>query len=405
MKRRALTFLTVAAAALVFTAMAWAIRFTDESYFPPVGTVGTPYTFSFGGAGGCGPALPYQYTILSGSVPPGLSLARSGLVSGTPTQAGSWSFWVNLSDQDPPTADWCRPATSQREFSIQINGSGGSPPPRPPAPPPPTAPPLSITTAGLPTADVGSSYSLTLAASGGSGTKSWTIAAGSLPSGVSLTSGGVLSGTPTAPGTAAFTVKVSSGTAVAQKQFSLEVAPALQIDAVANQTAEVAVRLALELHATGGKAPYRWQLTQGALPTHTGFIGDQGNGSTAMIKGVPADAGDFALTFTVTDVRGKTTTHAITLNVADKLRLTTIRKPLIGHIAKRYRAIGVAQGGVGARTWSISGGALPAGLQLDPKTGVISGKPLRRGRYVLYLVTKDELGAARSLKISIVIRR
>jgi hypothetical protein len=56
------------------------------------------------------------------------------------------------------------------------------------------------------------------------------------------------------------------------------------------------------------------------------------------------------------------------------------------------------------RTWSSSG-VLPAGLQLDPKTGVISGKPLRRGRYVLYLVTKDELGATRSLKISIVIRR
>jgi hypothetical protein len=389
----------VAAAALVFTSVAFALRFTDESYFPPVGTVGAPYSFSFGGAGGCGPALPYQYSIISGSVPPGLSLARSGLVSGTPAQAGTWSFWVNLSDQDPPSADWCRPSSAQREFSIQINGSGGTPPP-----PPPT-PALSITTASLPTADVGSSYTFTLAASGGSNTKSWTIAAGSLPSGVSLTSGGVLSGTPNAPGTATFTVKVASGTAAAQKEFSLEVAPALQIDATASQIAEVGVPLALELHATGGKAPYRWQLTQGALPTHTGFIGDQGNGSTSTIKGVPADAGDFALTFTVTDVRGKTTTHTITLNVADKLRLATVRKPLIGHVAKRYRAIGVAQGGVGARSWSISGGVLPAGLKLDAKTGVISGKPLRRGRSVLYLVTTDELGAARSLKISIVIQR
>jgi hypothetical protein len=400
-KRKALTFLTVAAAALVFTSVALALRFTDESYFPPVGTVGAPYSFSFGGAGGCGPALPYQYNIISGSVPPGLSLAKSGVVSGTPAQAGTWSFWVNLSDQDPPSADWCRPATAQREFSIQINGSGGTPPP----PAPPATPNLSITTASLPAADVGSSYSLTLAASGGSGTKSWTVAAGSLPSGVSLTSGGVLSGTPAEAGTATFTVRVSSGTAAAQKQFSLEVTPALQIDGAGSQTAEVAVPLALELHATGGKAPYRWQLTQGSLPTHTGFIGDQGNGSTATIKGVPADAGDFALTFTVTDVRGKTTTHTITLNVAEKLRLTTVRKPLVGHVAKLYRAIGFAEGGVGVRTWSISGGLLPSGLQLDPKTGVISGKPLRRGRYVLYVVTKDELGAARSLKISIVIRR
>ena len=167
-KRKALTFLTVAAAALVFTSVAWALRFTDESYFPPVGTVGAPYSFSFGGAGGCGPALPYQYNIISGSVPPGLSLAKSGRVSGTPAQAGTWSFWVNLSDQDPPSADWCRPSSAQREFSIQINGSGGTPPP----PAPPTAPALSITTGGLPAADVGSSYTLTLAASGGSGTRS-----------------------------------------------------------------------------------------------------------------------------------------------------------------------------------------------------------------------------------------
>jgi hypothetical protein len=399
MKRKSLVFLIAATAALVFVSAAWALRFTDESYLTPVGTVGSPYSFTFGGAGGCGPALPYQFTVINGSLPPGLALALSGHVSGTPTSAGAWSFWVNLSDQNPPSADWCRPSEAQRQFTITINGPGGNP-----APVPAPAPALSITTSGLPGATVGTSYSTTLAASGGSGTRSWTITAGSLPAGLSLSSSGVLSGTPAAPGTASFTAKVSAGSASSQRQFSLGVAAALEIAAPATQAAEVAVPLTIELNATGGSAPYRWELTQGVLPVHVGFIGDQGNGSTALIKGVPADAGSFPLTFRVTDVLGRTTLHTITLGVADKLRLAAVKMPRVGHVSRLYQAHGVAQGGYGKRTWGIAAGALPAGLRLDPMTGSITGKPARRGRYGFYLTVKDELGASRSMKLSIVIR-
>jgi hypothetical protein len=396
--------LTATAAALVFVSAAWALRFTDESYFTPVGTVGSPYSFTFTGAGGCGPALPYQYSLIGGSLPPGLSLAKSGQVSGTPAQAGGWSFWVNLSDENPPSASWCVPGSAQREFTITINGPGGSPAPGPGPAPTPT-PALSITTSGLPAATVGAAYSTTLSASGGSGTKTWTIAAGSLPAGLSLDSNGVVSGTPNAPGTASFTANVSAGGANSQRQFSLEVTAALQISAPATQVAEVAVPLTIELNATGGSAPYRWELEQGALPTHVGFIGDQGNGSKALIKGVPADAGSFPLTFRVTDVLGRSTLHTITLGVADKLRLTSVKMPRFGQVAKLYQAHGVAAGGYSKRSWSIARGVLPAGLQLNSNTGFITGRPARRGHYVFYLTVKDELGAARSMKITIVIQR
>ena len=404
MKRKSLVFLTVAAAALVFVSAAWALRFTDESYATPVGTVGSPYSFTFTGAGGCGPALPYQYSLIGGSLPPGLSLAKSGTVSGTPTQAVGFSFWVDLSDQNPPSADWCRPSEAQREFTITISGSGGGGPAPGPGPTPTPSPALSITTSGLPVATVGSVYSTTLSASGGSGTKTWTIAAGSLPAGLSLASNGVLSGTPTVPGTASFTANVSAGGANSQKQFSLDVAASLQIAAPATQVAEVAVPLTIELNATGGSAPYRWELTQGSLPTHVGFIGDQGNGSTAMIKGVPATSGSFPLTFKVTDGLGRSTLHTITLGVSDKLRLTSVRMPHVGHVAKLYQARGVVEGGYGKRSWSVARGVLPAGLRLDSNSGLISGRPTRRGRYVFYLTVKDELGAARSMKITIVIQ-
>ena len=402
MKRKSLVFLSVAAAALVFVSAAWALRFTDESYFVPVGTVGSPYSFTFTGAGGCGPALPYQFSLIGGKLPPGLTLASSGTVSGTPTNAGGWSFWVNLSDQNPPSASWCVPGEAQREFTITINGTGGSPNPGPSPAPAPT-PALSITTSGLPEAMVGAAYSTTLSASGGSGTKTWTVAAGSLPAGLSLSSNGVLSGTPTAPGAASFTAKVAAGGASAQRQFSLGVTAGLAIAAPATKLAEVAVPVTIELNATGGSAPYRWELTQGSLPTHVGFIGDQGNGSKALIKGVPATSGSFPLTFRVTDVLGRSTLHTITVDVADKLRLTA-KLPRTARVAKLYRAHGVAEGGYGKRIWSIAGGVLPAGLQLDSKTGFITGRPARRGSYVFYLVAKDELGASRSLKISIVVR-
>ena len=117
------SLIVAALVALVVVPAALALRFTDDSYNLPVGTVGQAYTHWFRGDGGCGPALPYQFMILSGSLPPGLSLRKDGLVSGTPTQSGSSSFWVELSDEDPPSASWCRPVTSEREFTIKVDGA------------------------------------------------------------------------------------------------------------------------------------------------------------------------------------------------------------------------------------------------------------------------------------------
>jgi hypothetical protein len=116
--------LVVSLVALVIVPNAAAIRFTDASRLPPSGAVGSRYFHQFEGHGGCGPALPYQFRILNGSLPPGLSLASNGLVSGTPTQGGRWSFWVELSDQDPPSADWCIPRKSEEEFTINIGAKG-----------------------------------------------------------------------------------------------------------------------------------------------------------------------------------------------------------------------------------------------------------------------------------------
>ncbi|MBH0121560.1 Ig domain-containing protein [Rhodococcus sp. HM1] len=85
---------------------------------------------------------------------------------------------------------------------------------------------LSITTASLPGGTVGVAYSQTLTVAGGTGTKTWTVASGDLPAGLSLSTAGVISGTPTAAGTSNFTVQVvdSATAGSVQKPLSIVVA-------------------------------------------------------------------------------------------------------------------------------------------------------------------------------------
>ena len=117
----------LALVALVVVPSALAIRFTDDSFQVPKAAVGSYYTHEFRGEGGCGPALPYQFRILSGGLPPGLTLAPDGFVSGVPTRGGNFSFWLELSDQDPPSATWCVPKRSERLFTIDVGPRGSVP--------------------------------------------------------------------------------------------------------------------------------------------------------------------------------------------------------------------------------------------------------------------------------------
>jgi|GEM_PF-234217 len=86
--------------------------------------------------------------------------------------------------------------------------------------------PLSVTTVSLPAGTVGTAYSQTLAATGGSGTGyTWAVTVGALPAGLTLNaSTGVISGSPTAAATSNFTVRVTDSlAATATKAFSITV--------------------------------------------------------------------------------------------------------------------------------------------------------------------------------------
>lgn len=159
--------------------------------------------------------------------------------------------------------------------------------------------PPEITSASpLTSATEGTAYSNTLTASGGTPPYTWVISAGTLP-GLALSSGGVLSGTPTATGTFSFTAKVTdaaSATGAAPLQITISAA-GVTITTASLPNGEVNTSYAGALAATGGTAPYTWSITSGALPTGMNL-----NSSTGAIGGTPTQGVTAAsLTFKATD--------------------------------------------------------------------------------------------------------
>lgn len=151
----------------------------------PNGTVNQSYTASITASGGY---TPYSWSLASGNLPAGLTLNSStGAITGIPTSAGTFSFTVKVTDASGQSA------TKSLSLTIAAN-----------------LPSLAIITGSLPSGTVNQTYSATVTATGGTAPYSWSITAGSLPTGLTLNSStGVISGTPTSSVSSSFTVKVS----------------------------------------------------------------------------------------------------------------------------------------------------------------------------------------------------
>ena len=153
----------------------------------PNATINQIYNTSLQATGG---VPPYTWSITSGSLPAGLSLNSSGMISGTATALDTSTFTVQVADSEST------PATVTANLSLTVAALT----------------PVTVTTTTLSTGTTGMFYGAVLSASGGVPPYSWQIASGSLPMGLSLSAGGTLSGTPTAPGTSTFTLQVTDST-------------------------------------------------------------------------------------------------------------------------------------------------------------------------------------------------
>src|SRR3990172_6090679 len=334
------------------------------------GIVGTTYSAALT-VSGCFP--PYTWSVVAGSLPAGVALNSStGELSGTPTTSGTFCFTIQAADSISVTAT--------RQLCITIYDR------------------LTITTSSLSGGMVGTAYSHTLVAAGGKTPYIWSIAAGSLPAGLTLDSTtGIISGTPTAAVTSNFTVQVTDANSTTNTKaltISINYAPLVITTASPLPDGMIGVLYNLTLTATAGKAPYTWSMT---LPS--GVILTS---STGVISGTPSVAGMFSGTVQVTDANGSTATKVLTVTVYPQLAVTTTTLPY-GTVGTAYSQTTTASGGKTPYTWSITSGSLPASLTIAAATGTISGTTTAAGafNFTVQVMDVDAFTATKALSITI----
>lgn len=329
-----------------------ALAITTSSPLPG-GTAGTPYSTTITASGGSG-----NYTWSITGLPSGLSYMTSGtpstMISGTTDVVGTASLSVTVTDSETP------PVAATATFQIAIAQA--------------TA--LSITTTSLPGGTINSSYNQTLAASGGVTPYTWAKTSGSLPTGTTLSTAGVISGPLTATGTFTFTVQVSDAESPAQtKQASLSITVSSGTSSLTITTtgplpgADENVSYSTMVTASGGTPPYSWTATT-ALPA--GLSLTSGTPS-ATISGTPTATGTFQVTLSVKDAASNAVSGTFLLTVTGSTTLncpTTVNLTLCGTYLMGVRGFNTT---LGMR--SISHGPVAIGLSFVANNSgdIISG--------------------------------
>ncbi|MBX3173939.1 MAG: putative Ig domain-containing protein [Gemmatimonadaceae bacterium] len=264
----------------------------------------------------------------------------------------------------------------------------------------PTAPTfaLVVTTTSLPAAVEHVAYAPPkLSAAGGEGTRDWTIASGSLPSGLSLSGSGEITGMPDVAGTSAFTVRVTSSDGQSA-QRALQISVYAPLEATTTPLADGMAGVAygpLGLQATGGNGVYTWRIVAGSLPS--GLSLSPGG----VIVGTPSAVGSANFTVEVTSGNGQTAQQVLSIDVRAFLGITTSSLPF-GIEDLPYGPISLAAvGGDGSEVWSVIGGSLPSGLTLAGSG--ISGTPDIPGRadFIVRVSTTDGRSAQQALSIDV----
>ncbi|WP_031500830.1 Ig domain-containing protein [Bryobacter aggregatus] len=315
----------------------------------PQGVQGTAYSSSAVPSARSGGTPTFSWSIATGGLPPGLNLNSDGSIGGTPSASGSYTAGIRVTDLSGATA------VATVQIVILSSGSSG---------------PVTITTTEIPSGVVDIAYpAFSFAASGGTGTGyHFDVSDGSLPAGLSLSSSGVLSGTPHVTGSFNVAIRaVDSGNNSAVRSYTGLITSFTCPDnsAIVGQTYSSAATL-------GQFGAIVYSVVGGSLPTGLTL-----NSSNGYVTGTPTVEGLYTFTLRAGDVSSRTVNRSCSITTQSPIQLTSPRTT--ARVGVPYYSGVSAVGGTSGYSFSIVSGNLPNGLALNSSTGGIQGTPTTAG--------------------------
>ena len=288
-------------------------------------------------------ARPMIWALIAGNLPDGLEFDDEGGITGTPSEAGTYTFTVQA--QNAAGID-------SKELTLRIAEAF------------PKTKPM-ILTDTLEPATIGSNYICQLTASG-TPPITWSLAKKSkLPNGMTLSESGLLSGVVPKTGTKKITITASNAYGTESRVFKLDKYELPEITTASLKEAQAGKNYSLSFSKKGTK-PFTWQI-EGSLPDGMTFDSSKGK-----ISGKPAAPGTYTFRVALSNPAGDYV-RFFTMKVNAELPKISTSSLKSGTEGKPYSVKLKAAGTQPINLMLL--GYLPEGLAFDAENGTISGTP------------------------------
>ena len=321
----------------------------------PGATITAAYAHAVANTGGIGP---FTWSLVSGSLPPGLVVAATGDLAGVPTQSGTFAFRVRVRDVGEVVAE--------RDVVLTVN-------------------PLPSVPGDVLGTTIGTPCDRLVPVTGGTPPFTIDLLTGTAPAGLALTANGRLTGTATALGDSALTIRAHDAYGLtATGSLTIRVNPAPSIVDATPPGATTTKEYAFTFTTAGGTAPFTWSLVSGTVPATL-------DAATGALGGAAGAEGTYDFVLRATDAVGAHAERAFSVEVhaLPEIRTLVLRPMTVGRPFSQTLAV---EGGTPPFTWAPAPGDFPTEFQVDA-SGRISGSPSATGSSSALVECTDRWGA------------